>query len=79
MTERDQWSERLRCPDCEVIGSVVLSQANPGSPAYHAGQDQNVRAEAVGAGFRTVVTDLGCPFHCAHCGGLAEHLRAAND
>jgi hypothetical protein len=44
MTERDRWMECLHCPNCGVAASVALSQANPASPAYHAG-DENVRIE----------------------------------
>jgi hypothetical protein len=73
MTERDRWTERLSCPNCGVTGSVVLSQANPASQAYHAG-DENVRVEVGPTEFRAVVTDLGCQFYCANCDALAAHL-----
>jgi hypothetical protein len=73
MTERDGWRERLICPNCGATGSVVPSQANPASQAYHAG-DENVRVEAVPTEFRAVVTDLGCQFYCTSCGALAVHM-----
>ena len=73
MTERDQWSERLRCRECGATSSVVLSQASPDSQAYHDKSDQNVRVETVLSDFRAEVTDLGCRFYCAGCGALADH------
>jgi hypothetical protein len=73
MTDRDRWTERLHCPNCGVTGGVVLSQANPASQAYHGG-DENVRVDVAPAGFRTVVSDLGCQFYCANCDALANHL-----
>jgi hypothetical protein len=74
MTQRDQWSERLRCPKCGATGNVVLSQAKPDSNAYHDGRDQNVRAEIVPNGFRSEVTDIGYQFYCVGCSALAEQL-----
>jgi hypothetical protein len=74
MTERDEWSERLRCPSCGATGRVALSQANPHSDAYHGGRDQNVRVETGHGKFRAVVTDMGSQFYCVGCGTLAEHL-----
>ena len=74
MTERDQWSEILRCSSCGATGHVVLSQANPNSDDYHDGRDQNVRVETGTGEFQTVVTDNGCQFFCVRCGALAEHL-----
>jgi predicted RNA-binding Zn-ribbon protein involved in translation (DUF1610 family) len=73
MTDRDRWTERLRCPNCGLTGSVVLSQANPANQAYHEG-DENVRVEMAPAEFSVVVSDLGCQFYCASCGALAHHL-----
>jgi hypothetical protein len=73
MTERDQWTERLRCPNCGTDGRAVLSQASPNSPAYHDGTDQNVRVELTPSGFRFTVSDLGCKFYCADCGAPAYH------
>jgi predicted RNA-binding Zn-ribbon protein involved in translation (DUF1610 family) len=75
MTERDRWSERLRCPECGATGIVVLSQATAASRAYHAG-DENARVETVPSEFRAEVTDLGCQFFCVSCGALAEHENA---
>jgi hypothetical protein len=73
MTERDQWTECLRCPNCEATGRAVLSQASPTSPAYHDGTDQNVRVEFVPIGFKSVVAEFGCEFYCAECGVMADH------
>jgi len=72
MTERDQWVENLRCPNCWATGHAVFSQANPASPAYHDGTDQNVRVELVSIGFKSVVTEFGCEFYCTKCGALAH-------
>ena len=74
MPERDQWTEVLRCPNCRATGNVVLSQASPTDPAYHDGTDQNVHAELVPAGFKSVVTDFGCEFYCVCCGVVASHV-----
>jgi hypothetical protein len=76
MTQRDQWSEKLRCPNCSAAGSVRLSQANPASAAYHDG-DENVRVEFTPAGFNAEVSDMGCRFFCANCGALAHHTNLA--
>ena len=73
MTERDQWSERLRCRECGATSSVMLSQASSDSQAYHDKSDQNVRVETVLSDFLAKVTDLGCQFFCARCGALAAH------
>ena len=75
MTKRERWTERLRCPICNVTGSVELSQAASTSQAYHDGTDQNVCVEIVPAEFKVAVTDLGCEFYCASCGALADHIR----
>jgi hypothetical protein len=72
--QRDQWTEHLLCPNCRATGSAVLSQANPESEAYHAG-DENVQSEAFYGAFRLDVTDLGCQFYCVRCGVLADHIR----
>ena len=73
MTGRDQWTETLRCPNCGMSGTVVLSQARPDSQAYHDGTDQNVRPELVPPGFRSAAHEFGCDFYCAKCGSLAHH------
>jgi hypothetical protein len=70
----DKWTERLRCPQCRLPASVRLWQAKPDSPAYHDGLDQNVHVQETPAGFRTVVSELGCEFYCAGCGSLAHHM-----
>jgi hypothetical protein len=73
MADWDQWTEVLRCPQCRTTGIAVLSQASPDSDACHDGTDQTVRVEITPSGFRSVVSDLGCEFHCAKCGELAHH------
>jgi predicted RNA-binding Zn-ribbon protein involved in translation (DUF1610 family) len=73
MTEWDQWTEVLRCPNCRATGIVELSQANPASQAYHDGA-QNVRVEFAPGEFRVAVTELGCQFYCASCGASAHHI-----
>jgi hypothetical protein len=72
MTERNQWTEQLRCRKCKVIGSVGLSQAKPDGRADH-DEDQIVRVEIAPTEFAVVVTDLGCEFYCANCGAIAHH------
>jgi hypothetical protein len=73
MTERDQWTEVLRCPKCQATGTVVLSQASPNSRAFHDLSDQNVRIELAPRGFSAVTTDHGPVFYCAKCGVVAHH------
>jgi predicted RNA-binding Zn-ribbon protein involved in translation (DUF1610 family) len=75
MIDRDKWTEMLRCPNCGATAMVKLSQANPASPAYRDGGDQNVRVELAPSEFRVVVTELGCQFYCASCGVSAHHIK----
>jgi hypothetical protein len=77
MTERDRWTERLRCLSCGANGNAVLSQASPSSAAYHDGTDQNVHVELVQIGFKSIVTDLGCQFYCTECATLAYHVSGS--
>jgi hypothetical protein len=64
MTERDQWSEKLRCPKCRKSGVAELSQAN--GQAYHDG-DQDVRVESLTDGFEVIQLEYGIGFHCTSC------------
>jgi hypothetical protein len=77
LTERDQWSERLRCRHCGATGGADFSQTSPTDPAYHDRTDQNVRVELTPVGFKPAVNELGCQFFCAGCGALAEHESIA--
>jgi hypothetical protein len=74
MTDRDKWTELLRCPNCRATARVELSQASPASRAYHDG-DQNVRVEFAPSKFRVAVTEFGCQFYCASCGVSAHHIN----
>jgi hypothetical protein len=64
MTERDHWTENLRCPKCGATGSVELSQENPARPAYRDGSDHDVRVESVSQGFKAVQFEYGTLLLC---------------
>jgi hypothetical protein len=69
MTERDQWTESLRCPKCGMTGSVGLSQAN--GQAFYDG-DHDVRVESLPDGFKVVELVYGSNFYCSSCDSPVE-------
>jgi hypothetical protein len=56
---RDQWIERLVCPNCRKTGNAELSQTDELS--------WDTRADSVPEGFNVLQLEHGIIFHCASC------------
>ena len=56
---RDQWIEKLVCPNCRKTGTVELSQTDNLS--------WDIRADSVSEGFNVIPVEHGIEFHCASC------------
>jgi hypothetical protein len=54
----DQWSEKLRCPNCRSTGSVSLRQTSA---------DKIPTVHLLSEGFKVVKTEYGPDFHCDIC------------
>jgi predicted RNA-binding Zn-ribbon protein involved in translation (DUF1610 family) len=61
---RDQWTEKLVCPNCRKTGVAELSQTDDLS--------WDVRADSVSEGFNVMQVEHGIEFHCASCGVHVE-------
>jgi hypothetical protein len=56
---RDQWIEKLVCPNCRKTGNAELSQTDKLS--------WDIRADSVPEGFNVIQLEHGIEFHCASC------------
>jgi hypothetical protein len=54
----DEWSEKLRCPNCGKIGMASLSQGD---------RDDIPTVHCVPDGFKAVQTQYGPDFRCGAC------------
>jgi hypothetical protein len=56
---RDQWIEKLVCPNCRKTGNAELSQTDKLS--------WDILADSVSEGFNVIQVEHGIEFHCASC------------
>jgi hypothetical protein len=59
----DEWTEKLRCPNCHKIGMACLSQGD---------DDNTPTVQLVTDGFMVVKTEYGPNFHCGSCNVVVD-------